>query len=138
MTIVIRRTDDLQAVHELDRLTFPLDKPSLADNKDVAHEWWIAEDDGEPVGFVGLHIGPKGAFIPRVGVAPAARGGGLQKRLCRVAMRYAKRQGVKRVFTYVLAPNVASLRSLLAVGLKPYRTSKANDLVFIELETRPA
>lgn len=134
--IRIRRTEDLQAVHELDRLTFPLDKPSLGD-QDVAHEWWVAEDRNEPVGFVGLHIGPKGAFVPRVGVAPWARGSGLQKRLVRVAMRYARRQGVERVYTYVLASNIASLRSLLAVGLKPYRTSRHSDLVFIELESCP-
>ena len=136
MAIKIRRTEDLQAVHELDRLTFQLDKPTLEENQ-TAHEWWIAEDDGFPVGFIGLHVGPRGAFIPRVGVLATARGGGLQKRLCRVAMRWAKSQGVNRIYTYVMTTNIPSLRSLLAVGLKPYRVTYNGGHQFIEMETCP-
>lgn len=134
--IRIRRTEDLQAIHELDRQTFQVDKPTLDDNQ-TAHEWWVAEDDGFPVGFIGLHVGPRGASIVRVGVSAAARGAGLQKRLCRVAMRWAKSQGIRRVYTYVLTTNIASLRSLLAVGLKPYRTTINGARQFIEMETCP-
>ena len=137
MGVKIRRTEDLQAVHELDRLTFHGDKPTLEAEKDAAHEWWIAEDEGFPVGFIGLHVGPRGAHIVRVGVSAAARGAGLQKRLCRVAMRWARTQGIRRIYTYVLTTNIPSLRSLIAVGLKPYRVSFSNDRQFIEMETCP-
>lgn len=135
--IRIRRTDDLQAVHELDRLTFQGDKPTLESEKEQAHEWWIAEDGGFPIGFIGLNVGPRGASIVRVGVVPGARGAGLQKRLCRVAMRWARRQGIRRIYTYVLTTNIPSLRSLLAVGLKPYRTTIRGSRQFIEMETCP-
>lgn len=136
MSIRVRKTDDLQAVHELDRLTFAADKPTI-DEKMEAHEWWIAEEDGVPVGFIGLHVSPRGAFIPRVGVSPAARGSGLQKRLCRAAMRWARSQAVRRFYTYVLTTNIPSLRSLLAVGFKPYRVTIRGDRQFIEMETCP-
>lgn len=137
MGVRIRRTDDLQAVHELDRRIFHGDKPSLDQGEAIAHEWWIAEAGDDPVGFIGLRIGSAGASIERVGVLPEARGGGLQKRLCRVAMRYARRNGIRRVFTYVMASNIPSLRSLLAVGLKPHGSWLEGKNTFIKLETTP-
>ena len=132
----IRRTEDLQAVHELDRITFPGDKPTL--EKEATHEWWLAEDAGGPVGFLGLHLGSSSASITRVGVVGSARGNGLQKRLMRTAIQFARRRGIARVCTYVMATNIPSLRSLLAVGFKPYRTTTKNGAYFIELETQAA
>lgn len=130
MAIKIRRTDDLQAIHELDRLTFPGDHPTL--DRDKTHTWWIAEHGDDPVGFIGFGL-DKGV-ITRVGVAPAARGHGLQKRLVRVALRYAKRQGFPTVTTYAKVTNIPSLRSLVACGFKPTRTWTYGTQCFMDLE----
>lgn len=130
----IRRTEDLQAIHELDRVTFPDDPPTL--DREKTHVWWVAEDDGgNAVAFIGLAIGDKAA-VTRVGVIKEARGSGLQKRLLRVALMYARRQGFLAVATYVLVTNIPSLRSLVACGFKPFRTSKLGERIFLELEAR--
>lgn len=136
MTIKIRRTEDLQAIHELDRQTFPGDPPTL--DKDKTHIWWIAEADDlfGPVAFIGLSTGFKFASITRVGVIKEARGAGLQKRLVRVALRHARQQGYEIVATYVLATNIPSLRSLLACGFKPFRSQESLGRLFLEMECR--
>lgn len=130
----IRRTDDMQAIHELDRATFPGDKPTL--ERESTHVWWVAEDrTGAAVAFIGLGTGVKNASISRVGVLPAYRGHGLQKRLVRTAIRYARKQGFKFLLTYVLASNIPSLRALLACGFKPHRATRTTPM-FIHLHMR--
>lgn len=131
--IRIRRSDDLQAVHEMDRLCFPADKP-LTDAELAGSTWWIAQDEqGADCAYAACDS--KG-FLHRVGVLPAYRGQGLQKRFIRVVLRYARRAGLPAVVTYVLASNLPSLNSFLALGFRVTRAENHPHGVFLHLARR--
>lgn len=136
--IRIRPTDDLDEIQELDRKVFPYDVviqgPHLLDSL-----WWVAEADGEPLGYAGLHIsewrdGLTKGFLVRAGVLPEARGRHLQRRLIRVRVAAARRLGCARVYSYVSVGNIASLRSLIRCGLLPYYTERPGAVTFVHLE----
>lgn len=120
----IRRTEDHELILRLDRACLPLDTPMLASTIEDS-DWWIAEDaQGEPVGYGGLYTRIAGeGWLVRAGVVAQARGRGLQQRLIRARLRRAVVLGLPRVYTYTMAENVPSNRSLAACGLVPYKIS---------------
>lgn len=82
--------------------------------------WWLAYSGRSPVAFASLAITHCGsAYLSRVGVLPGARGCGLQKRLIRARVNYARRLGVRWVITDTTA-NPASANSLIAEGFKVF------------------
>lgn len=96
----------------------PADVPYPYKDRDL---WWVATDDGEPVGFAVVSPLSHGLwYMSRAGVVPSARGHGLQKRLIRVRLRAARSAGAAMVITDCTAANVASANSLIACGLRPY------------------
>jgi GNAT superfamily N-acetyltransferase len=81
-------------------------------------EWWIAYQDGLPVAFAAMRmINKTDAYLSRAGVLPAARGHGIQKRLIRARVQYAKKQGVTTVLTDT-TDNPASANSLISQGFR--------------------
>lgn len=87
-------------------------------------EWWLAWAKKEPIAYVGLQVSDLPAFaglgwIPRTGVLPEWRGGGLQKRLTRQALLWARSRGLRGVVTYTVH-NPASANSLIACGFRSY------------------
>ena len=64
------------------------------------------------------------------------RGRGLQRRLIRVRVRHARRIGLRRVYTYVSAPNIASMKSLVREGFEPYYFCWEESNPFVYLERR--
>ena len=74
----------------------------------------------------------------RAGVVKDARGRGLQKRLIRTRVAYAKRNRIPRCYTYVWVANYASMRSLIDCGFRPYTYERTNDMTFLYLENQPA
>lgn len=134
--ITIRRTEDLQAIVDLDK---ELITPAMKETELAGATWWLAELEGAPVGYAGIKLipGEGKAFLCRAGVVEAARGKGLQKRLIRVRTRFAKSQGVLRCYTYVKDSNLASMRSLLSCGFRPYYFERGLENGFVYLENRP-
>jgi RimJ/RimL family protein N-acetyltransferase len=98
--------------------------------------WWLAVMDGKAVGFAGMTVEPDGskAYLCRAGVVKIARGGGIQRRLLRARLAYALRLRVPRVWTYVWAYNLPSLRSCLRAGMLPYFVDKPDTHTWIYLE----
>jgi GNAT superfamily N-acetyltransferase len=125
----IRQTDDLDLIIDLDRQIFPTDAklqgPHFTDS-----EWWVVRDSfGEPVAFAGLYtpawlLGvenvPDGVLV-RSGVLKDHRGAGLQRRLIRARLAYARSVGCPLATTYTSTQNVASMRALISCGFRPYR-----------------
>ncbi len=53
--ICVRATDDLDLIHELDRVLFPYD--SRLDGPDFLDaQWWVAEQGSTPVAYGGLLV----------------------------------------------------------------------------------
>jgi RimJ/RimL family protein N-acetyltransferase len=79
-----------------------------------------------------------GAYMTRAGVVKAWRGFGIQQRLIRARETWARRLAQPRIYTYVWAGNVASMRSLNKCGYLPYYWEKCpeNGGTYIYLEKK--
>lgn len=79
---------------------------------------WLAEEAGTPVGFAGAVMwGPdQCAYLTRAGVTPSARGHGLQRRLIRARVRWAREQGARGVYTYTSREGIYSANNLIREG----------------------
>lgn len=90
--------------------------------KDTETEaWWTARTrTGTPLGFAGAKLwDPDGCvYLCRAGVIATARGAGLQRRLIRVRLAWARRIGADAAYTYTVSWNHASNNSLIACGFK--------------------
>lgn len=122
--LVIRRTDDDLFVERLDQLVMG----NIGLDKTEADVYWIAHESGaDPyrgrvAGYaIARDIGQGIAYLNRAGVMQKYRGHGLQKRLIRVRLGWARRKGLTDAITYVHKDNMASMRNLIACGFLPYR-----------------
>lgn len=119
---ILRRADLPVAVLALDEICFPSDdRITTADSL-----WWIVWHHEQPVAYAGLRLCREAqnlglAFLCRVGVLPAHRGRGLQKRLIRARERAARQLAVTELVTYCVPWNSPSLNSLIATGYRFYR-----------------
>lgn len=127
--IIVKRVDATKeaVVHclmWLQRVVLPHDEP----REIKGDEWWIAYQDDNPVGFASLRILPTddGAvvgYLSRAGVLPKARGQGIQHRMIRARLKFAKEAGASAVITDT-ADNPASANSLIAAGFRMYHPSQ--------------
>jgi GNAT superfamily N-acetyltransferase len=105
-------------LNRLDQRCFPRDE--LCSKRG---QWWVVyNDEGEPVAFAGarpVEVGSKMIYLCRCGVVPEYRGRGLQKKLIRVRLRYARKAGFKTAVTDT-ADNVPSANNLIACGFTMY------------------
>jgi GNAT superfamily N-acetyltransferase len=96
----------------------PYDKPH-----DVTEgDWWIAYQDGNPIGFAGIVPSARWSgtgYLCRAGVYSNYRGRGVQKRLIRVRQTFAKKIGWEYLITSTYE-NPASSNSLISCGFKLY------------------
>lgn len=110
------RCTDMRKILRLDDLIFPGDDPvNVWDTRTV---WWTLGTQAfcgmRPTNETGV------AFLCRAGVVPESRGKGLQKRMIRKRVQWARAEGMTEVVTYTAPWNVASARSLQACGFKIY------------------
>lgn len=156
MSFRIYQTDDLDEVLELDKSIFHLDSRLAGPHLDDS-QWWLAKHDtGELAGFAGVYVQPissegltdaqrvihealgldgqREAVLVRAGVAKPWRGCGLQKRLIKVRLAFARRAGCVRATTYTATKNVASQRSLIACGFLPVRYEYTGENGFLHFE----
>lgn len=117
-TRICRVPPDDPRLRALHALTLPSDPfPEW-----YAGAWWIAVADGQPVAFAGVQRTRRWAdagYLVRAGVAPAARGQRLQRRLVRAREAYARQQGWRWLVTGTFN-NPASANSLIACGFRIY------------------
>jgi len=109
----------------LDGRCFPDDKPLRLED---AFEWVLVTSKITPEAFCGwrpIDNMPAHAFLSRAGVLPEARGQGLQKFMIDLREDAMRKAGQVRSITYTEAYSVASMRSLMACGYKPFEPTKA-------------
>ena len=123
MQIVIKRVNALNpemalALAKLQKTCLPQDTPY-----DVSEGWWwIGYYNGTPVAFAGLVKSSQWhgtGYLCRAGVLRVCQGKGIQKRLIKLRMRFAKKQGFTHVVTDT-RDNPASANSLISCGMKMY------------------
>lgn len=88
--------------------------------------WWIAYQDGNPVGFASLRLVSGGdiGYLSRAGVLPVARGQGIQRKLIRARVQHARRAGASCVVTDT-TDNPPSSNSLISEGFRMYSPAYA-------------
>lgn len=126
MDVVIRRVDisnalmraAITAMHE--ECYDPSDNPYTPAANGV---WWIAFAGKEEAAFGGINPAAtllNAGYLCRAGVLPKFQGHGLQKRLIRTRVNYARKQGWDTVITDTRR-NPASSNSLISCGFKVYK-----------------
>jgi ribosomal protein S18 acetylase RimI-like enzyme len=109
-----------------DAQCFPDDTPAIIPGA----MWWLAVDGTEIVAYCALRVNyesrtPVG-YLYRAGVMPKYRGRGLQRKMIDIRCKAAKKLKLKAVVTVTAWNNVASMRSLMATGFKPFRPNAYN------------
>lgn len=123
MKIIVRQVD---ADVEHDTL-IELQKQVMAHDEIVKPEdplqWWIAYDGETPVGYAALSPSlqrPDRGYLSAAGVHLSYRGLGLQKRLIRARVAYARKIGLLMLVTDTIPWNPASNNSLIACGFRSF------------------
>lgn len=112
-------TDDSEdIIAELDRQLIGSDPVAATDEA-----WLVSRNDGVSVGYATGKIWPPDNYFyfTRCGVLPEARRNGLQRRLIRARLKWAKRHGCAGAYTYTLPANVGSANNLIATGFRLWR-----------------
>jgi len=113
------RPCDRAAVDAMQRDMFPPENGNGLAKLDEG-QWWIALDGDRPAGFCAIKITSDGAgYLSRAGVVKAYRGCGLQKRMIRLRLAWARRKGLRHVVTDTTG-NPPSANSLISCGFKLY------------------
>lgn len=129
----IAQTTNVKLVRALHDQLFP-----ETEFEGVGNTYWLVYDEhGGAVGFASCRpsvVGADTAFLSRAGVVYGSRGHGLQRRLIRARLTWARKQGFTRAITFAHWDNVPSLRSLVKEGFLPYRPEERLDGEWVYLE----
>ena len=107
-----------QAIRFLQKECLPLDTVLSPKNG----WWWMAYCDGRLAGFAAMLQSsktPQAAYLARAGTLEAFRGRGLQKKLIRERLKFAKDLGLTQAITDT-TDNVASANALIATGFRMF------------------
>lgn len=115
--VKIKRSFDCELIESLQRslIEAPLYEFDGSD-------WWVAYDGDRPVGFAGSKVSDvwlDTVYLCRAAVEVDYRGQGLQKRLIRTRLKFARKHGIRWAFTDTRL-NPASANSLISCGFKMY------------------
>lgn len=109
----------VEVLRQLDKTCFPIDTPYSPTTEGTT--WWLVYDEDKvPVAFAGVRYMPidNYFYLCRAGVIPRARGKGLQRRLIRVRLAFAKKRGAAGVYTMTSVDNPASSNNLIRCGFE--------------------
>lgn len=118
MSFKIKKINDIIPVLKLDFLVFPADEARI---EDYQHNWLVTDSDNDPIAYACLKVLNRSTlYFTRAGVLPTARGKGLQLRLIRARVNWARRNAFKTIITYTSYENAASYHNLQKAGFKLY------------------
>lgn len=114
------KEDIRKMVMSLDHRCFPQDKRCEFEN----NYWWFLYNRKKVIAYCSMMFIDRGGLVgyfTRVGVLKNYRGRGLQRKLIKARINYAKRKGADRVVTYTLCSNTSSSNNLIACKFKTYK-----------------
>lgn len=123
--------EDFDEIFDLDRECFGDGAAGPLPQEADGWQWWLAEVNypaglRAAVAYAGARpsyqFPAEAIYLARAGVIPEARGGGLQKRLIRARLRWGRECGFAWAITDTAT--VASMRSLIACGFRPYEPAR--------------
>jgi ribosomal-protein-alanine N-acetyltransferase len=146
MNLFIRKmtVEDIQAVVELDQISFSLPWPErsfrfeLTDNP--ASRCWVAESDGRVVGMVVAWLFVDEAHIATIATHPDYRRQGIARQLLIFTLEAAMREGAQSSFLEVRASNLAAQEMYRKFGYvevgrrKRYYRDNDEDAILMNLE----
>jgi len=140
------RAEDIPRVQEIDRLAFAVPWPPSAFPHELRHSphsrLWVAEMDGEVVGFVVVWLIVDEAHIATIAVHPDFRQQGIARRLLETAIQSAREEGAVLATLEVRAGNTAAQAlyrqmGFAVVGRRPrYYTDNGEDALIMTLKWR--
>lgn len=118
----IRQTQDRWTAGLMDRVCFPDDETETFEGSEL---WFVVNDEHNPVAYAAGNVyrPDKALYLNRAGVLPEARGSGLQRRLVRARVAWAKGRGLRMVYTYTVPSNIHSINNLIACGFNAFQPS---------------
>lgn len=107
-------------IERMAKRCFPADK---IETFHLESEWWIAYvhgwEDKKPAGFGAVRVVNQNAHLIAGGVLPEFRGLGLQRRLIRARVRWAKDHSVaNHAVSFTLTDNPISSNNLITCGFR--------------------
>lgn len=112
------QTEQYQRIAAMDATLFRDDHPieDWADNV-----WWIGIEGGKDVAYCGIkRLDEDIAYLSRAGVLASHQGKGLQKKMIRKRLDWAKAAGCRWVITDTVHDNPASVNSLISLGFRQF------------------
>lgn len=99
-----------------------------------AQLWAAVDPDGEVLAMAGMEYDEETRHADMICcvVSPHARGRGLQQRLIRARVAWARKQGAQTLETYASIENTASLVSLLKCGFRPKSEQTIDEFLTVE------
>lgn len=86
---------------------------------------WLGLEAGVPAAFCSVRMLDSGEwYLSRAGVLPEFRGKGLQKRMIRLRVAFARKHNPTRVVTDCTPDNYGSANSLMACGFRLFRPER--------------
>lgn len=86
--------------------------------------WWMVYDKDQPVAYGGVRRSAQWldwGYLCRAGVDPKYRGHGLQRKLIRLRVKFARQRGWDGLITDTSCDNIRSSNNLIAEGFKLFR-----------------
>lgn len=126
MRLVTRKVDATEEevredIDYLDRLCFA---PTDAKVEIEPGAWWLTYDGERPVAYAGVRRSAQWldwGYLMRAGVDPEYRGRGLQRKLIRTRVKFARARGWHGLITDTSYDNIRSSNNLIAEGFKLFR-----------------
>ena len=119
MRITLKESTDYQLIAWMDAQLFPSDFPITRWD---STKWWVGYYKGAPVCYCGIIevADIDFGYFNRAGVLPEAQGYGIQRKMIKKRIEYARKCGWTHVITDTCNDNVASINNLIKCGFKTY------------------
>lgn len=114
------RPDELEEIQELHKLITP--RTPIVEDEEAF--WWVAETGELLIGYAAMcSFDGEDAegYLAISGVLTKYRGRGIQTRLIRARLKYARKLGWKTVATDTVAYNPRSINAIIRCGFKAFR-----------------